>query len=1050
MAFALLANLSLMAQTLTVKGTVTDALGETLVGVTVLVQGTKNGGVTDMYGNYAISNVPANGVLEFSYIGMQMQAIEVNRNSIINVILKEDSEVLEDVVVIGYGQQKREQVVSSISAIEGRKLELPVRNLTNSIAGRIPGLLAIQRSGEPGYDNAEIWIRGISSFSGGTGALVLVDGVPRNIQDISPEEIESFTILKDASATAVYGAEGANGVILITSKRGKIQKTNIEVRADFFVNQPTRVVDFVNSKDWLTLYNEAAWNTVGNPDKKYWSISGNYTPPYSDEIIELYAVGADPDLYPNTNWMDLLKPVALNQRVALNFRGGGEKVRFFVASSFFNEEGLFKSNPTSDVTEFEKKDQYSVNIGLKRYNLRTNVDFDITNTTKLRVDLSGQYLTTNYPGTSTSAIFKAMMRSAPHLIPMIYSNGYPSRYSGTGGFENPYTLLNFKGYTREYRVGLQTNVGIEQRLNFITPGLYVKGNVSFDSDFVAKIGRTRKPNEFYHSGRDEHGNLLLKKVVNGQSTATEAKDGSFNAGNKRIYLEASLNYNRTFSDKHAVSGLLLYMQKESQLQGNPYLYKKQSFVGRASYAFDSKYYLNLSFGFTGSENFAPNHRYGFFPAVGVGWQLANEAGLGGWLRKQGVSNLKLRLSYGLTGNDQVTSSRFPYKESLTWSSETIFLGMSSSGGINQSERLIYEKQAYNPNIRWEIEEKRNIGLDISFLNDVANLTIEYFNNFRHDILLQRNTVSEVAGLIKNPFQNYGKVRNHGFESSFNISKSWNKWQVGAMGTFTFARNKIIEMDEVSRKYAYQMKTGSKIGQVDAWIAERLYADDDFDITENLTTGVKTYTLKEGIPTSKYGAVYPGNIKYVDVNKDGIIDEFDWVKTPDGAYPEKPEIIYGFGFSTGYSGAYLSAFFQGVGNRSVYLSPSEMLPFLGQEPLTTSVKQFALNRWSSDNPRQNVVLPRLMLNNMNDNDNRRSTWWLRNGSFLRFKNLEIGYRFSKKALERMGMKALRVYLLCQNIHTWDHIKFWDPEMGDSSSGMGYPIQRSFNLGVDITF
>ncbi|MGP1536033.1 TonB-linked SusC/RagA family outer membrane protein [Bacteroides heparinolyticus] len=1049
--FLLLTASSLLGQTLiTVKGTVTDAQGEILIGVTVLVQGTQNGTVTNADGHYTIQNVPINSILDFSYVGMRMQSVEVNRNSVINVILKEDSEMLENVVVIGYGEQKRDQVVSSISAIEGKRLELPARNLTNNIAGRIPGLLAIQRSGEPGYDNAEIWIRGISSFSGGTGALVLVDGVPRHIQDISPEEIESFTILKDASATAVYGAEGANGVILITSKRGKIQKTNIELRADCFVNQPTRVVEFVDSKDWLTLYNEAAWNTAGNPDKRFWNIAGNYAPPYSDEIINRYITNADPDIYPNTRWMDLLKPVALNQRLALNFRGGGEKVRFFVAASFFNEEGLFKSKPTSDVTEFEKKDQYNVNIGLQRYNLRTNIDFDIAKWTKLRVDLSGQYLTTNYPGTSTKDIFNAMMRSAPHLIPMLYSNGYPSRYSATGGFENPYTLLNFKGYTREYRVGLQTNVGIEQRLNFITPGLYIKGNVSFDADFIARISRARKPNEFYQSGRDDDGNLLLKKVVNGQSTATEAKDGSFNGGNKRIYLEASLNYNRTFAKRHAVNALLLYMQKESQIQGNPYPYKKQSFVGRAGYAFDNKYYINLSFGFTGSENFAPNHRYGFFPAMGLGYQLTNERKIGPWLRKQGVSNLKLRLSYGLTGNDQVASSRFPYKESLTWSNERVFLGMSSAGGLNQSERLIYEKQAYNPQIRWEIEEKRNIGLDIGLLDDAFSLTLEYFNNLRHDILLQRNTVSQVSGLINNPFQNFGKVRNYGFESSLNFSKTWQKWQIGAMGTFTFARNKIIEMDEVPRKYAYQMTTGSKIGQIDAWVAERLYIDNDFDITENPVTGVKTYTLKDGIPVSKYGAVYPGNIKYVDMNNDGIIDEFDWVRTPKGTFPEKPEIVYGFGFSASYGGVYLSTFFQGMANRSVYLQPSEMLPFLGQEPLTTSVKQFALSRWQSDNPSQQVVLPRLMLGNMSENDNRRSTWWLRDGSFLRFKNLEVGYRFNRSFLERIGMRALRIYLLCQNICTWDHIKYWDPEMGNSSSGMGYPIQRSFNLGVDITF
>ena len=1047
--FLCISALSLSAQTITVRGIVTDRNNEPLIGVTIRVEGYENQGtVTDMDGKYMLVGVRNHASLVFSYVGMRTQTVEVRGRTVIDVILQSSEELLDEVVVVGYGTQKQGQVVSSLSTIKGRQLEVPSRSLTTTLAGRISGLLAMQRSGEPGYDNAEIWIRGISSFAGGTGALVLVDGVPRNINDISPEEIESFTILKDASATAVYGAEGANGVILINSKRGISQKTSIDVRADYFVNQPTRIVRFANSADWTRLYNEAQWNTAGNPARSFWGQPGNFTPLYSDEIIRNYETGIDPDLYPCTDWMDLLKSAAHNQRLALNFRGGGEKLRFFVATSYFNEEGLFKSNPI-DATEFQRTPQYEVNIGLKRYNLRTNVDMDITAGTKLRVDLSGQYLTTNYPGTGTKTIFNTMMKSAPHLIPMIYSNGYPSRYSATGGFENPYPLLNFKGYAREYRVGLQTNVGLHQDLNFITDGLYFKANVSFDADFNSVIRRDRKPNEYYQDGRNEKGELLLKKVVNGQTTSTEAHGGGFGSGNKRIYLEASLNYQKEIDD-HTLSGLLLYMQKESQLQNNPYLYKKQSVVGRVSYAYKNKYFTDISFGFTGSENFAPNHRFGFFPAIGIGYTLTNEALVGDWLKRNKISNLKIRLSYGRTGNDQVSNTRFPYKESLTWSSEKIFLGISSAGGTNQSENLIYEKRAFNPNIRWEIEDKRNIGIDVGLFDNSLVIHADYFNNLRKDILIQRNTVSDVSGLIENPFQNYGRVANHGFDASLNVSEKIGKFEIGAIGTYTFARNKILEMDEVPRAHEYQRMTGARIGQVDAWIAERLYTDNDFDIVTDPATGVNTYTLKKGIPVSKYGAVYPGNIKYKDMNDDGVIDEYDWVRTPEGTYPRRPEITYGFGLSFGYGGLYVSSFFQGVANVSVYLAPGEMLPFLGSQPLTTSVKDFALDRWTSENPRQDVVLPRLMLDNVNANDNRRSTWWLRDGSFLRFKNLEIGYRFSPKVLQALRMKALRVYFLAQNLHVWDKIKYWDPEMGNSSDGMGYPLQRSFNFGIDVTF
>ena len=1042
-------TITLFAQNITVKGTVTDEQNEPLIGATVVVRDNASiGTVTDMKGNYVLYNVPSNGTLVVSFVGMRTQTVPVNGQTSINAILKEDSGLLDEVVVVGYGQQKQGQVVSAISTVKGTLLEVPSRSLTTTLAGRVSGLLAMQRSGEPGYDNAEIWIRGISSFAGGTGALVLVDGVPRNINDISPEEVESFTILKDASATAVYGAEGANGVILINSKRGLTQKTSINVRADYFINQPTRVVRFADSVEWIELYNEAQWNTSGNPAKQFWGQQGNFTPLYSEEIIQKYKTNADPDIYPNTNWMDLLKPLAQNQRIALNFRGGGDKLRFFVATSFFNEEGLFKSNPI-DATEFQRTPQYKVNIGLKRYNLRTNVDMDITSSTKLKVDLSGQYLTTNYPGTGTKTIFETMMRSAPHLIPTIYSNGYPSRYSATGGFENPYTLLNFRGYAREYRVGLQTNVGLHQDLSFITGGLFLKANISFDADFNSVIRRDRNPNEYYQNGRDEKGELMLKKVVNGQTTATEAKGGGFGAGNKRIYLETSLNYNKEIRN-HTFSGLLLYMQKESQLQNNPYLYKKQSVVGRASYAYKNKIFTDISFGFTGSENFAPNNRFGFFPAIGFGYTLTNEEVIGEWLKKNRISNLKLRLSYGRTGNDQVSNTRFPFKESMTWSNERIFLGMSSSGGLNQSERLIYEKRAFNPNIQWEIENKRNIGIDLGLFENSIVLHADFFNNLRKNILIQRNTISEVSGLMENPFQNYGKVTNHGFDASLNASKKINKFEISALGTFTFARNKIIEMDEIPRAFEYQQATGTKIGQVDAWIAERLYTDDDFIITTNPETGVNTYTLKGGIPVSKYGAVYPGNIKYKDMNDDGVIDEYDWVRTPKGAYPNRPEIVYGFGITLGYDGFYVTPFFQGVANVSAYLAPDQMLPFLGAQPLTTSVKKFALSRWTVENPGQDVVLPRLMLNNINANDNRRSTWWLRDAGFLRFKNLEIGYRFPKKTLQTLHLKALRVYFLGQNLHVWDKIKYWDPEMGNSSNGMGYPLQRSLNLGIEVTF
>lgn len=1025
-----------------VSGEVKDELSNPIPGVTVAVVNGTIKTSTNNQGKYSIEVDPTD-TLEFSYIGYKKQYIAVRNKVDINITLEPNQGSLDEVLVVGYGKQKSSQLVSAISTVKGEQLQLPGRSLQNGLAGQVAGLFAVQRSGEPGYDNAEIWIRGISSFAGGTGALVLVDGVPRKISDISPEEVETFTILKDASATAIYGAEGANGVILVTSKRGKNQKTNIELRADYNLNQPTRVMSFLGSADFLRLYNEAKWNTEGNPNMS------SFIPYKTDAEIAKYASGEDPDLYPSTNWMNLLKDNAVSQRYALNFRGGGDKLRFFVASSYYNEEGLFKSNPV-DANEFSRTAKYDTNIGLDRYNLRSNVDLDISKTTLLRVDMSGQYLTTNYPGTGTGTIFSNMMRSAPHLIPMIYSNDFPSRYSAAGGYENPYNQLNFSGYTKEFRVALQTNVGLEQKLPFL-PGLYVKGSVSFDADFFSSVSRTRTPSQYLSTGRDNDGELIFRKIVNGLNTATEATGGGFSQGNKRIYMETSLNYNRSFSQDHSVSGLLLYMQKESQLQNNPYLYKKQGIVGRGSYGYKEKYYFDASFGFTGSENFAAGNRFGFFPALGLGYTISNEKALKSMFNSVGIERLKLRLSIGRAGNDQVSNTRFPYKESLTWSTETASLGMTSGGGTNGTGNMIYENKAYNPTISWEIEEKRNIGIDLLAFNGALDFTIDYFNNRRHDILLQRNTVNQVAGFMNNPFQNFGVVTNKGIDASLSANRKFGELGVAMRGTFTYARNKIIEMDEIPRANAYQNSTGTRIGQVDAWVAERLYTDDDFNITTNPVNGAKTYVLKPELPTVKFGQVYPGNIKYSDLNNDGVVDDSDWTKTPPKANTANPEIIYGFGVNFNYKGFYTSAFFQGVANTSVYLDPSVMTPFLGVDPMTTSAKGFSTDHWSVDNPNPNALIPRLQLNNTNLNDNRRSTWFLRNGNFLRFKNLELGYAFNKKQLQKIGVQGLRVYALGQNLGViWDNIKFWDPEQGGSSNGLQYPIQRTINFGVELKF
>ncbi|MEO6682839.1 MAG: TonB-dependent receptor [Ginsengibacter sp.] len=1035
-----------------IKGTVRSEDGQPLQNVSVIVKNTltefTSGAQTDSAGIFTFFNLSPSGKysITFSMVGLESQTLagytlKVGESLSINVKMKNLTGEMDQVVVIGYGKQRSSEVVSAISQVTGKQLDLPGRNLTNNLAGQIAGLITVQRSGEPGYDNSEIYIRGISSFAGGTGALILVDGVPRNIQDISPEEIETFTVLKDASATAIYGAEGANGVILITSKRGKIQKTNIDFRTDYIINQPTRVMGFLGSKDFLNLYNEAKWNSEGNPN------SSSFIPFKTDEEIQKYASGIDPDLYPDVNWMDLLKDHTASQRMSLNFRGGGEKFKFFVGSNFYNEAGLFKSNPV-DATEFERNQQYSTNIGLKRYNLRSNIDMSIAKNTILKVDISGQYLTTNYPGTGTGTIFSNMLNSAPYLTPMIYSNGLPARYSSSAGYENPYTQLNLSGYSKEYRVALQSGVTLEQKLDNLIKGLSAKGLISFDTDFFSKVSRVRTASQYRAMRRNANDELIFSKTVNGLATATEATGGGFSGGNKRIYMEASLNYSQVFDQDHSVNALLLYNQKESQIQGDPYLFRKQGIVGRASYAFKGRYFIDASFGFTGSENFAPENRFGFFPAIGIGYTMTREEWFRDISEKIGLNKLKIRASLGRAGNDMVSGTRFPYKERLTWSSERVNLGMSSSGGINQTGNLLYEMQAYNQHIGWEIEEKRNIGIDLTFLNTI-NLTVDYFNNLRHDILLRRNTVSGTAGFQQTPYQNFGKVTNKGLDASLDASQKIGSLRLGVRGTFTMAQNMIIEMDEVRKAMDYQNLTGTRIGQVDAWVAERLYTEDDFIVTTNPINGVKSYQLNPKLPQLGvgFGNVRPGNIKYADLNNDGVIDNSDWTRHIKGVETKVPQIIYGFGLNFEYKGFYLSPFFQGAAKTSAYLTPTLMLPFAANDPQTTSAKHFATDRWTVDQPNQNALLPRLQLT-PNSNDNRRSTWWVRDASYLRLKNVEIGYNFNEALLNRIKVKAMRVYVLGQNLAVWDKIGFWDPEQGENATN--YPIQRSVDIGLNLTF
>lgn len=1027
-------KVSVNAPSKKVTGKVTDATtGEPIVGATILIDGTVKGVITDLDGNYAI-NAPMGSTLIFRYIGYDEIEKEVGERSDINVSLTENNYNLKDVVVVGYGTQKKSDVVASVNSVNASDLALPTRSVQNMLAGQVAGILAVQRTGEPGNDAASFWIRGISSFQGGTNPLVLVDGVPRSMDNIDVDEIENFTVLKDAAATAVYGAEGANGVILITTKRGDVQKTKVTFSAQYSVLSPTRMPKLMNSYDYLSMWNEASWNDAGNPD---WD---TYQKPYSDDIIEKYRSGEDTDLYPNSIWTDLLSKHTHNQRYTVDFRGGSERFRFFVSGAYYSEDGIFKSNPIED---------YNANIGLKRYNVRSNIDMNITNTTKLSVNLSGQYITRNNPGNSSDQIFKHIVLFPTHLVPMMYSDGTAAAIeTDADGRYNPYSLLNYSGYSKMWSASIQSQVTLDQRLDFITKGLSIKGSVSFDAYFSSTMKRSMSPDKYYVTGRDEEGKLI-KKLVSSGSPLSDVSLSS-NSGTKKIYIEAQLNYNRLFNKVHDVQGVLVFNQRETQYQNVSGIsllpYRKQNFVGRGTYSYDNRYVLEASFGATGSENFASGHRWGIFPAAGIAWNAHSEKF---WKAKISnvVNKLRLRASYGITGNDDVGTGRFVYRETLTNSGNS-YLGLTpgAGGGATTNYGQIYENQFAAPNLTWEKEAKFNVGIDLGLFRGKIDITADYFSNRRDNILIERVTIPTATGFRNNPYQNFGITTNKGIDASIIVKQNIGKVKLTARGNFTYAKNKIVEKDEIPQKYAWLTQTGRSIGVNKIYIAEGLFTPDDFIITSNGKGGYN-YKLKDGIATYT-DAVKPGDIKYRDLDGDGAITDMD-MTYENGTHPYNPQIVYGFGINLDYKGFFAGVFFQGQARSSVNLksNTSYFVPFtLGLDQ--SSAREEAFDHWTAADPNnQNVLYPRLHTTKF-DNNVLESTWWYRNGSFLRLKNVEFGYNFDQRITRKLGMSQLRVYAQGMNLAVWDHIKYWDPAV--STTGATYPICGSWTVGLNVAF
>lgn len=1003
-----------------ITGKVTDISGEPLPGATVRVKGTDIGTVTNAEGVFFL-RIPVDAqILEVSFVGMKTQEIPIGTRTMFNVALEEETIALQETVVVGYGTQKKGSLIGAVERVEPQQLKLPTRTISTSLAGRLAGIVSVQRGGEPGYDAADFWIRGINTFTGSTRPLVLVDGVERDLDNVDPEEIADFTILKDATATAVYGVRGANGVVLITTKKGSVGKPKINFRTEVNVSDPLELPDFVDGPTYMKLQNEALRNSGKNPL-------------FSDEQIERTASGYDPYYYPNVNWIkELISHWSLSEKANLNVSGGSELVRYFVSGAFLNQGGMWKNFGGTS---------YNNNVNLKRYNFRANVDMNVTPSTILSVNLGAILEDRNYPGAASSTIFSWMLQTPPIWFPMKYPDeskvpGYPYSMG-----RNPYQLLARSGFTTEHHSTVQSNFNLLQNLDFITKGLKVRGLFAFDSYTSAKINREMSPRPYLIIpwGYDEDGNPILKNEKGEYNYQDqEPNNASYHDyltrsvetpyTDRSIYLEASLTYNNNFG-KHDVGGLLLYNQDDTQYPTLGGIYESvprrhQGLTGRATYSFDQKYFGEFNFGYNGSENFAKGKRYGFFPSVAVGWVPTEEPFME--FMKPAIQYLKIRMSHGLVGNDGL-NTRFVYLTRVESTSTNVGFGTNNGYGYGHGSGINITYYG-NPDATWEEAAKSDLGIEMHFLNNFV-LQADFFYEKRKNIWVQLTKVPDIFGFSTKPYGNAGEMENKGFDGFLEYSNTFNNdLFLNFKGTFTFAQNKILANGEETKKYAYQSAIGQPYGRPMGYVAEGLFIDQaEIDNSPS--------------QVAIGGQSMPGDIRYRDVNGDSIIDQFDRVYM---GHPTIPEITYGFGGNLFYKNFDFSLLFQGAARVSFFANPMAF----PEENRGNVLTIIAKSHWDEKTQNINADFPRLGVGSQTKNYTQ-SSWWLRNGSYLRLKQIELGYSLPRHVTQKYKIGSARFFLNGLNLLTFSPFKWWDAE-SQSSNGMYYPIQKVINAGIEIKF
>jgi TonB-linked SusC/RagA family outer membrane protein len=932
-------------------------------------------------------------------------------------------------VIVGFGKQKKESVVGAITTINTKDLRVPSSNLSTAFAGKLAGVVAVQRSGEPGADGANFWIRGISTFASNTSPLIFLDGVEVSTGDmnaLSPEVIEGFSILKDATATALYGARGANGVILISTRQGqKNDRTRINIRVEGQMTQPTQTIDLADGVTYMEMFNEGRTTRGGIAN-------------FAQEKIDFTRAGANPLIFPNIDWMEtLFKDWSYNQTANLNVTGGGSRVSYFINAQGNFDDGMLRNDPNNT---------FNSNIRQQRYAFIGNVAADLTNTTKVSLRLNSQILEYGGSRISTSDIYAELFESPSVLFPAYYPNtidadhilfgnqeGGPRPTYGANLWRNVYAQM-VRGYRERNENTSIVTFDIDQKLDFLTKGLSIQGIASFKNWTRTTVTREFTPT-FYEKGEysqnpDGSWEYELNPALNQGTKALSY--GYASEGDRYLNLQTSLNYARTFGEKHSVGGLLAFLQRDyhDNVPGDYYESlptRNQGFAGRATYGYDNRYLVEANFGYNGSENFADGKRFGFFPSFALGYNISNESF---WESLSNtINNLKIRGSWGIVGNSSTDEAgRFPYLTFVNLSGRSFTVG--DNWNTSRSGATVTRYGAEGAS--WEEGTKLNLGMDLTLFNSLS-VVLDIFKEQRHGIFMRYNTLPIESGIAGDiiPYANLGKVKNEGMDVSVDYNKIFsNGLYINFKGNVTYAKNTLIDRDEPELPFEYQSDLNKPLNRNKGLVALGLFID-QADIDNS--------------PTQTYSPVLPGDIKYADLNGDGQIDDNDRTQLGD---PTVPQLVYGFGASSSYKGFDASIFFQGVGKTSIMMG--DVHPFNVQG---SQLYQFiADDYWSESNPNPTAAYPRLITESApgSHNNHQQSSFWLRDGSFLRLKNVELGYTY----------KTARIYLSGQNLFVVSDFKHWDPEMGgiDGSHGytsgrargLQYPTLRTFSAGVQFNF